>query len=80
MGLKHGKYAYIERKDGWYIKVRLLNIRLKKKGKKEKYSFDINDPTKYIIEGTKTKKPPYKAQIIKEDDLPEEVQKIIYSI
>lgn len=80
MGLKHGKYIYIERKDGWFVKVRVLNIRLKKKGKKEKYSFDINDPEKYIVLPVKTRNPPFTAQIINEDDVPDEVKKALYQI
>lgn len=79
MGTKHGKYIYIERKDGWYIKVRVLNIRLKKKGK-EKITFDTTDPTRYIVVGSKTRNPPIRAQIMKEDDVPEEVRKSIYGI
>jgi hypothetical protein len=80
MGLKHGKYIYVERKDGWYIKIRVLNIRLKKSGKKEKYSFDINDPSKYVVLPVKTKRPPIKAQIMKEEDIPEEVRIQLYRI
>ncbi|ABN70405.1 hypothetical protein Smar_1314 [Staphylothermus marinus F1] len=80
MGLKHGKYIYVERKDGWYVKVRVLNIRLKKKDKKEKYSFDINDPEKYLVLQVKTRKPPFKAQIMREDDVPDEVKKALYQV
>ncbi len=79
MGAKHGKYIYIQRRDGWYVKVRVLNIRLKKKGK-EKFSFDINDPEKYIVVKTKTRNPPFNAEILKEEDIPLEVQKKIYRI
>ncbi len=71
--LKHGKYIYVERKDGWYVRVRVLNIRLKKKDK-EKISYDITDPTRYVVVGPKTKVLPLKAQVLKEDDLPEEVR------
>ena len=27
MGGKHGKYVYVERGDGWYVKVRVLKSR-----------------------------------------------------
>lgn len=74
MGLKHGKYIYVKRKDGWYVKVRVLNIRFKKKGKSEKYSFDINNPEKYIVLPVKSRKPPIKAQIVNEEDLPETIR------
>ncbi len=76
MALKHGKYIYIQRNDGWFVKARVLNIRLKKKGK-EKISYDITDPTRYIIIGPKTKRVPFNAQILKEDDIPEEVRREI---
>ena len=79
MGVKHGKYIYIERKDGWYVKVRVLNIRLRKKGK-EKFTFDINDPSKYIVLNSKTRNPPFKADILKEEDVPPEIQKKLYTI
>jgi hypothetical protein len=79
MGLKKEKYLYIERKDGWYVKVRALNIRLKKKGK-EKVSYDITDPTRYVLTGIKTRRLPFKAQILKEDDVPPDVRKLLYYI
>jgi len=77
MGLKHGKYIYVERSDGWYVKVRVLGFRFKKKTEKE---VDINDPSRYIITGYKTLNPPINAIIVKEADLPEEVRKALYSI
>ena len=80
MGLKHGKYIYVERSDGWYVKVRVLNIRFKKKGKSEKYSFDINDPTRYVVLSVKVKNPPHKAIIVKEEDLPEPVKSMVRNI
>ncbi len=79
MGGKHGKYIYILRKDGWYVKVRVLNIRLKKKGKKEE-TFDINDPTRYIVVGPKTREAPISYYILKEDDVPDEVRKKLYMV
>ncbi len=80
MGLKHGKYIYVERKDGWFVKVRVLNIRFKKTGKSEKYSFDINDPTRYIVLSVKTRNPPHKAIIVREDDLPEQIRKQVENV
>ncbi|MET1159984.1 MAG: DUF5622 domain-containing protein [Thermoprotei archaeon] len=79
MGLKHGKYVYVKRSDGWYVKVRVLNIRFKKTGKPG-YEFDINDPTKYIVLPVKTREPPIKARIVNAEDLPEEVRKLVYEI
>lgn len=77
MGLKHGKYVYVERKDGFYVKVRVLNIRFKKSGKKERYSFDINDVSKYIVLPVKTRARPLKAEIVKVDDLPKPVAEAV---
>jgi len=77
MGLKHGKYIYVERSDGWYVKVRVLGIRFKKKMEKE---VDINDPSRYIVTNYKTKHPPINAIIVKEADLPEDVRKALHSI
>ncbi len=79
MTLKHGKYIYIARKDGWYVKVRVLNIRLKKKEKKE-YSYDINDASRYIVVGPKVKKVPFKAQVLREEDIPDEIREQTYKL
>ena len=68
MGGKHGKYVYIARKDGWYVKARLL------KGRAE------NDPEKYIILGFKRRDVPSTYKVIKEDMLPEEVVKKLYEV
>ncbi|MEM1628640.1 MAG: DUF5622 domain-containing protein [Desulfurococcaceae archaeon] len=76
MGLKHGKYIYVKRKDGWYVKIRVLNIRFAKK----KQEIDISNPTRYIITGVKTKKPPLTATIISEEALPLPVQNALYGI
>ncbi len=76
MGLKHGKYIYVKRNDGYYVKVRVLNIRFK--GKTE--GADINNPSKYIATNYKTTKPPLTATIISEEVLPEDIRKIINSI
>ncbi len=79
MGSKHGKYVYVKRDDGYYVKVRVLNIRFKKRGK-EKYSFDINDPSRYVVLSVKIKKPPAKAQIIRIDDLPSSVRTVVEKV
>lgn len=68
MGGKHGKYIYVERKDGWYIKVRVLKSR------------DPSDPDKYVVVGPKVKNPPYTYKIMKEDDLPELVKEKLYMV
>lgn len=65
MGGKHGKYAYVLREDGWYVKVRVLKSR------------DEKDPSRYIIVSVKTKKPPLTFPILKIDELPAEVQEQI---
>lgn len=76
MGLKHRKYVYVKRTDGWYVKVRVLNIRF---GKKVEQG-DISNPSRYIVTGYKTKHPPLTGAIISQDALPEETKKIIESI
>lgn len=68
MGGKHGKYIYVERKDGWYIKVRVLKSR------------DPSDPDKYIVIGPKVKEPPYTYRVMKEDDLPDLVKEKLYMV
>ena len=68
MGGKHGKYIYVERKDGWYVKVRVLKSR------------DPSDPDKYIVIGPKVKEPPYTYRIMKEDDLPDLVKEKLYMV
>lgn len=68
MGGKHGKYIYVERKDGWYVKVRVLKSR------------DPTDPDKYVVVGPKVKNPPYTYKIMKEDDLPELVKEKLYMV
>ena len=68
MGGKHGKYIYVERKDGWYVKVRVLKSR------------DPSDPDKYVVIGPKVKEPPYTYRIMKEDDLPDLVKEKLYMV
>jgi len=66
--LKHGKYAYVKRSDGLYVKVRVFKGR------------DDNDPLKYIVVGPVVKKAPPRARIINEETLPEPVKKKIYEV
>ncbi len=68
MALKHKKYVYVARSDGWYVKVRILKGR------------DENDPSRYIVVGPKVKEPPPTAQIIREERLPNEVRAKLYEI
>ena len=77
MGLKHKKYIYVERGDGYYVKVRVLNVRFSKRGG---FEGDISDPSRYIIVGFKTKKPPYNAIVISEESLPQAVREKLYSV
>lgn len=76
MGLKHGKYIYVKRRDGWYVKIRVLNIRFGK----ESQEIDISNPTRYIVTGVKTKNPPPTATIVNEEVLPQSVQSLLYGI
>ncbi len=68
MGGKHGKYAYVRRSDGWYVKVRVFKNRAD------------DDPEKYLIVGPKVRDPPLTFQVIDENDLPEESRKALYTI
>lgn len=68
MALKHKKYVYVKRADGWYVKVRVLKSRSEE------------DASRYIVVGPKVREPPYTAQIIREEHLPDEVRKQLYEI
>ncbi|MEM0365675.1 MAG: DUF5622 domain-containing protein [Acidilobaceae archaeon] len=68
MGGKHGKYVYVRRSDGLYVKVRVLKSR------------DEKDSSRYIPVGPVTKNPPLTFQVISEDDLPEEVKPLLYKV
>ncbi|MEB3844869.1 MAG: DUF5622 domain-containing protein [Desulfurococcales archaeon] len=68
MGGKHGKYVYVARRDGWYVKVRVLKSRAE------------DDPSRYIVVGPKVREPPYTFTVVSEDDLPDEVVGKLYSI
>ncbi|MEM4869612.1 MAG: DUF5622 domain-containing protein [Desulfurococcaceae archaeon] len=76
MGLKHRKYVYVERKDGYYVKIRVLNIRFGKKIE----GGDVQDPTRYIVTGVKTKKPPRSAVVVSEEVLPQQVRELVYTV
>jgi hypothetical protein len=67
MGLKHKKYVYIARNDGWYVKVRVLKSR-------------AEEESKYIVVGPKVRVPPLRAKIIKEDALPESIRNQLYMV
>ncbi len=68
MGLKHGKYLYVKRSDGYYIKVRVLKSR------------GDEDQDRYIIVGPKMRKAPLTATIVKEEQLPEKIKEKLYTI
>lgn len=76
LGLKHGKYIYVKRSDGWYVKIRVLNIRFKKK----KEQGDVLNPSRYVITGYKTSKPPHRAIVINEETLPEETRRELHLV
>ncbi len=66
MGCKHGKYAYVRRRNGVHVKVRVLKSR------------DASDSSKYIVTGGRALKPPYSCEVINEEDLPDAVRAEIY--
>jgi hypothetical protein len=66
MGGKHGKYVYIKRADGWYVKARVFKNRSE------------DDPERYLIVGPKVKEAPFTYEIVSEEDLPEEVRIKVY--
>ncbi len=68
VGGKHGKYVYVRRKDGWYVKVRVFKNR------------DDNDPEKYLIVGPKVREPPMTYKVIHENEVPEAVREKLYYV
>ena len=68
MGLKHKKYVYVLRDDGWYVKVRVIK------------SAPEDSIERYMPVGPKTKKPPLTATIIKEEQLPPEARSKLYQL
>lgn len=67
MGLKHGKYIYVMRGDGYYVKVRVF------KGREE-------GKDRYLVVGPKVKKPPRTAKVLREEQLPDEVRLNLYAL
>ncbi len=61
MGLKKGKYIYVELSSGKYVKVRAF------KGRAE------DNPSRYVPLNTCVKKPPKTAKVVRATDLPSEV-------
>ena len=68
MGGKHGKYVYVRRRDGWYVKVRVFKSR------------EESDPDRYIVVGPKVREPPLTFTVIDEGDLPEEARARLYGV
>ena len=68
MGGKHGKYAYVERRDGWYVKVRVF------KNKPE------GSPDRYLVVGPKARQAPPTYPVLREDELPEDVRPRLYEV
>jgi len=68
VGGKHGKYVYVRRRDGWYVKVRVLKSR------------EESDPERYIVVGPKVKVAPITYDVIDEEDLPDEARRALYAL
>ncbi|MEM0340624.1 MAG: DUF5622 domain-containing protein [Acidilobaceae archaeon] len=68
MSGKHEKYAYVRRKDGWYVKLRVLKSR------------DEKDSSKYVILDLKTRRVPRSFKVIHEKDLPPDVVQKLYQV
>ncbi|MCE4603156.1 MAG: DUF5622 domain-containing protein [Desulfurococcales archaeon] len=66
MGGKHGKYVYVRRRDGWYVKVRVFKSR------------GDDDPDKYLVVGPKVREPPFTFKVLDEVDLPDQVRPQLY--
>lgn len=65
MGGKHGKYVYIDRGDGWYVKARVFKNKA------------LDDPGKYLPVGPKVREPPFTFEIVRLEDLPEQVREAL---
>jgi hypothetical protein len=65
---KHGKYVYVRRKDGWYVKVRVFKNRAE------------DDAERYLVVGPKRREAPPTFSILEEDEIPEEVRPQLYSV
>ena len=68
MGGKHGKYVYVRRPDGWYVKVRVFKNRPE------------SDPSRYIVVGPKVRSPPPTFEVLDYEDVPEEVRRQLYEV
>ncbi len=68
MGGKHGKYAYVQRRDGLYVKVRVF------KNKPD------DSPDKYLVVGPKRRDAPPSYPLLREEDLPEEARRGLYEV
>ncbi len=68
MGGKHKKYVYVRRRDGWFVKVRVLKNRSE------------DNPERYITVGPKVREPPITFEIIREEEIPEGVRDRLYSV
>ena len=68
MGGKHGKYAYVLRSDGWYVKVRVIKSRPE------------DDAERYIVVGPKTREPPHTYPVLREEELSEEAAARLYDL
>jgi len=68
MGGKHKKYVYVRRRDGWYVKIRVLKNRAD------------DDLERYIIVGPKVREPPITFEVIREEEIPETVRERLYSV
>ncbi len=68
MGGKHGKYVYVKRRDGWYVKVRVFKSRAE------------DDPSRYLVVGPKVKEAPFTYEVLEEEDLPESVREDLYRV
>ena len=68
MGGKHGKYAYVKRSDGWYVKVRVLKNRPE------------DDPEKYVVVGPKRREAPITYRVLEEEELPSEARRALYFV
>ena len=68
MGGKHGKYVYVKRRDGWFVKVRVFKNR------------DESNPDRYMVVGPRVKSPPLTYSVLEESDLPEEARARLYDV
>lgn len=68
MGGKHGKYVYVKRDDGWYVKVRVFKSRAE------------DEPERYLVVGPKVREPPFTFEVIDEGELPEEAREKVRAL